>query len=1026
MPWLKFNVLHVFVFPCRVEHFRYDAPMAELTPVPIKKRTTAAFEEGYSRLNSAQKEAVDRIEGPVMVVAGPGTGKTQVLSLRVANILKRTQARPSNILCLTFSTSGAKAMRERLRTVIGPDAYGVHVNTVHSFCNDIIQQHPQLFIEFRALEQVSQIERLRAVRKSFADMPPDAVLSRPVGDSDRAGDVLSRISEMKREGISVERIRELLPLYQEEIRFTPTGRERDTESKSYKDDLRKVQQMEEFAMLYDRYNKELHESHRYDFDDMVLVVLQALRENDWLLAQLQERYHYVLVDEFQDLNGAQNQVIDLLTQYVHTDQAPNVFVVGDDDQAIYRFQGANIGNMRSFLERFADCAVITLTTSYRCPQPVLDVAGTVIAQNQERLVHVLPDISKDLRAAEKSKDSKKPMFLRYPDTGTQFAGIADILKKTHNDNVAWKEIAVICRRNEEVLELADVLSSAGIPCEVAAKQDLLSHPQVREAIVLLRTALDIHSSSNLAAALSLSCFAIHPADRGKLFLTYRQLQYEQDAPLSLHAYILEHQDQCAEGVCRAHELLMKLHQEQDACTLPALLQELLIKSGLLPPQSADSADPRAIAGIHAFFDYVKNRCYEQKNLDLRLLLADIDVYLAEPSLKLEYDLPHLVMDGVQLLTAHGSKGLEFHTVVLPNLWYGNWGNRRGGSALSLPDHLLYDVDREIEKRASQEDERRLFYVAVTRAKNYLHLSFPEQYRSGEQMRDAQVSTFVAEAGQAVEEKILPTEELLPPIETLFQKDIVVDDAFSAFLKERLQDFALSVTALNTFLDGPEGPHRFLWEQLLGQPRAKPAHLSYGTAVHGALEDRNIAWKEGREFSSEELIQSFEKFMHQREIFTKEERERYMHIGRIVLERYAAITSQKPAIVLSAERSFLAHYDHIPLKGKVDRIDLFEPTSAVCRIVDFKTGTPLKTEEAVRKDEKYFRQLVFYKILCDLDQKFAYDAEVFSFDFVGNDREERRVIDLQITQQEVQELKELIRKVWAKITALDFSPLEGEL
>ena len=166
------------------------------------------FDQEYKRLNPEQQLAVQTIEGPVMVVAGPGTGKTQVVALRVANILKRTQMKPSNILCLTFSTNGAKAMRERLRKIIGPDAYGVTVSTVHSFCNDLIQQHPELFAEFRALEQVSNIERLRIIRDAFKKMGKDSILARNWAGFDRAADVLSRITQMKRDGFSPEDLSE--------------------------------------------------------------------------------------------------------------------------------------------------------------------------------------------------------------------------------------------------------------------------------------------------------------------------------------------------------------------------------------------------------------------------------------------------------------------------------------------------------------------------------------------------------------------------------------------------------------------------------------------------------------------------------------------------------------------------------------------------------------------------------------------------------------------------------------------------
>src|SRR3989338_11209128 len=190
-----------------------------------KPRTTPAFEEAYKKLNSAQKKAVDSIEGPVMVVAGPGTGKTQTLAMRVANILARTQMRLSNILCLSFSTSGAKAMRERLRAIIGPDAYGITIETVHGFCNHIILEHPHVFEEFRAYEQVTQIEQLRIIRKLMDNLGAGSVLGKPSLEHDRSSAILNRISEMKREGISSDDLAKLVPEYRNEIETTKSGNE---------------------------------------------------------------------------------------------------------------------------------------------------------------------------------------------------------------------------------------------------------------------------------------------------------------------------------------------------------------------------------------------------------------------------------------------------------------------------------------------------------------------------------------------------------------------------------------------------------------------------------------------------------------------------------------------------------------------------------------------------------------------------------------------------------------------------------
>src|SRR3989344_950988 len=985
-----------------------------------KPRTTPEFDTAYLSLNTAQKQAVDSIEGPVMVVAGPGTGKTQTLAMRVANILAKTQMRPSNILCLTFSTSGAKAMRERLRSIIGPDAYGITIDTVHSFCNHIILEHPHVFEDFRAYEQVTQIEQLRIMRRLMEKLGVGSILGKPSLEHDRASAILNRISTMKREGISPDDLAKIVPEYRSEIETTKSGKPRDQKSQSYKDDQRLVQQFEEFILLYRGYDAELKETHRYDYADMILVVIEALKRHDWLLAGLQERYQYVLVDEFQDLNGSQARVIDLLTRSPIEGEVSNVFVVGDDDQAIYRFQGASPANMLHFLKRFPKATIISLTENYRSTQEILDAAAEVIEKNEERLAKKIQGGEKQLISTisqneKRRMKNEKPIFLRYPAIENERAGIASILKEAHKSGIPWTEMAVLCRRNEELTDMFEALHTAGILVILTANQDLLLHPEVRQAIVIMKAVEHVNNDAAVSAALGCRTFGCHPAELGRLWCSLRTLKRER--PLTLREYLLSLGEDLPASIKNSYDLLESLSAQKDSITLPELLEKILKESHLLPAKDDASADPRLIAGLHAFYDYIKGRVYENKGLTLTVLLSDLDQYLTERSLTLEYAIPHLVSDGVELMTAHGAKGLEFPLVIVPPLRYRNWGNGIRGSLLSLPDHLIFGIEPEIEKNAKQEDERRLMYVAMTRTKERLILTFSDTYRSGDEIKDAQPSVFIAEAQNMITERTIPAEEVPPPLETLRMPEIVIDDAFRTFLTERLHDFQLSVTALNAFLKDPK---EFLWAHLLQQPQAKAPHLSFGTVIHAALEKRNLAWQAGELFETDDLIQEFEKTLFEREVFTEKERGYYLHAGQLLLKRYGEETRQDHPIILSAERALTARLGDIPLFGKVDRIDLLKKDGQNCRIIDYKTGVPKKTPEAIRKDDGLFRQLVFYKLLCDLYPSFSHTATVFTLDFVGNEKEGRRLIDFEVTEQEVHELKELIKIVWGKIASQDFT------
>lgn len=989
-------------------------------------RTEDAFQAAYAKLNDEQKRAVDAIEGPVLVIAGPGTGKTQVLAMRTANILRKTQANPGNILCLTFSTAGVKAMRDRLRSFIGPDAYGIAVNTIHGFCNDVIQQYPGIFRDLSAGEQLSDLERLRLVRGILHDLPVDSVLGRVTPGQDRSADVLSRISQLRKENVSPADVRMSADAWEEELQTTKkTGKERDKESKAYKDDMRKVKQTREFADVYQRYVAALREKHVYDYDDMVLLAIQALKENDWMLAPLQERYQYILVDEFQDLNGSQHALLETLTTYVNVDQSPNVFVVGDDDQAIYRFQGASIANMLAFTKKYPTAERIALVRNYRSTQAILDAATAVIERNEERLSRI-EDIDKNLVAAAGGKGSK-PRFLRFADTSLERAGIVDILKKAHDAGTPWKEMAVLCRTNGNVLELADLLAVAGVPAVVGAKQDLLAAPPVQRLVAVLRAIDSIDTNALLATALRV--MGCHPADLGATFLAYRDAggtrREEGEKADSLRYHLHRHKESVPVPVRDAFLLLEALHHDKGAMTLTELVETAIRHAGLLPLPEETVADPRGLAALQSFFDFVKARAHENVAASLEGLLSDIDQFLAEKTLTLQYDVPHLTSDGVELRTAHGSKGLEFDLVIVNDVRDKHWGNRRKQVGVSLPDHLLFNTDVEDENAADMEDERRLFFVAMTRARKELFLMFPEVTRSGAELKDAVPSAFLADAGTTVEEA--KAGDGLHPILTVAGSTLDIDDAFRAYLLERVKAFELSVTALTAFLDDPQD---FLWNHLLMMPRAKEAHLAYGSSVHSALEAQNLAWKNREDFTDRDLLAAFEKHLDTKELLTKRELEHYRRIGLIVLERYAA-RHPIPPIVYSAEKTLKAILPDpvdpllpgVPLTGKVDRIDLFELDGRRCRILDYKTGTPKRTVEAVRSEESLLHQLGFYKILADRSVGFAHDAVLFTFDFLGSDKDEPSTIDVEVTKEDVEALESLIRRVWTKIHALDFTPLE---
>jgi DNA helicase-2/ATP-dependent DNA helicase PcrA len=987
---------------------------------PAKQKAHTIFDSEYAKLNAQQKQAVDTIEGPLMVVAGPGTGKTQVVAMRVANILKKTQMRPNNILCLTFSISGSTAMRERLRLLIGADAYGVTVSTIHAFAQSIIEQNAAVFEEWAAKQQISDVEKIREMHTIIDQNIQQMELLNPKDPYGRIPDILGRISQVKREGKSMEDLERVAKEYDEQMQTKSKPG-----TKIHEKNLAAAQKFRDFIKLYDAYQMMLRNSGRYDYDDMILTVTAALREEDWLLSNIQERYQYVIVDEFQDTNGSQYDFIELLTSYKDVPNEPNVCVVGDDDQAIYRFQGANLQNMLSFHARFPKCPVVALTVSYRSTQSILDAARSLIERNEERLVGKIPGLQKLLTSAS-GKAGEAPRLVRAPSDVAEPWLIADLIQERLKEGIEPEEIAVLTQTNAELFPLYDVLRSREIPVLLQGKDDLLTHPLVLQAITILIDIEQPRNDGKLAAALACDCFHIHAADLGRLHgLTREKKTSLNDLLFSLPDDVtLVDRD----ALIRARDILSDIHEKVPSRTALETVEHVLRECGLVPTpgEHAEAAiEPRDLAALESFFSYVKDRCIQHRHCTFKDLLSDLHVFLNPDfgQVRLTYQLPHLSSSGVRLLTAHQSKGLEFDTVILSNFRDGHWDKRIRRSGVSLPEDLLFGLEKDQKSFEQHQDERRIAFVAMTRAKRILILSCPRELSVGEKTRAVSPSAFFAEMGTLEEGDLAlsnPEEASL----LLHPKPKPVDGELRGFIEERLKTFALSPTALNRFLRDPQ---EFLLVDLLMQPEhfseQMVRSLGYGSAAHWALRQWGTAMKEAKPYSVTQFQDAFAWYLRERTILTDNQRESLQTLGNESLALYYAqrLEGSKP-VLHAIEREYRAHLGDIPLKGKIDRIDVESPTSAKATVIDYKAGKG-KSESEIRAGD-HFRQLAFYALLLESGDPLL-KPEQFVLDYLGERGEHPIQRAFVVTDEEKASLEKLIKEVWAKILAFDFTAVMTE-
>ncbi|MBS1574665.1 MAG: ATP-dependent helicase [Bacteroidetes bacterium] len=1013
---------------------------------PYQQKLKNKFTEEYQKLNPQQQIAVDTIEGPVMVIAGPGTGKTQILAARIGKILLETDALPENILCLTYTDAGAIAMRKRLQQFIGADAYKVNIYTFHAFCNDVIQENLSLF-DKNSLDAISELESIQLFKSLIDNFPKNHPLKRYRGDVYyEINNLRSLFSSMKREGWKPEYIFQKideyindLPLrdefiYKKKYKQYNAG---DIKVDKIEEEKERMEKLRAAVHEFENYQKLMRQKNRYDFDDMINWVIKVFEENPLVLSNYQERFQYILVDEYQDTSGTQNRLVQLLINYW---DKPNVFVVGDDDQSIYRFQGANVENMLEFANNYSkDLQTIVLTNNYRSTQPILDVSKTLINKNEERLVNQIEGLSKDLISANSKINNltNPPEIIEYNTVKEEMAAIALRIEELINNKVEPGKIAVIYKENKYGEELANYLRIKNIAYYSKRSINILAQPFVQKLITILRYLYAEHDSpyggdQMLFEIMHFDFYQIPPIEIARLTVETNQKKYSNE-PASLRKLLLDKANQPAQNLFDKglHEKLVwfskmmeQLIADVSNVTLQQLFSNIVQHAAVLNYIMKSNDKIVLLQFLTGLFDFIKEETRRNPFLTLQGLIQIIDLMEDE-----DLPLPMINVSGsdkaVNLLTAHGSKGLEFEYVFFAGANASSWEKKRKPSGgYTLPDTMFSSLPAD----NMEEELRRLFYVALTRAEKYLYISYAK--RSND-VKLLEPTMFIAEiTDQYPIEKILytvPEEEMVsfqilqfaaqrPEIEK-FEED---------FVTALLDKFVMNVTALNNYLKCPLG---FYYTNLVRIPTGKNEATEFGSAIHYALEQLFKKMQDSKKDifpSADEMVEDFIKFMHRhREHFTQEAFDRRMEYGGEVLRNYYAKYIHSWNKVVTIERTIRGVVvQGVPLKGKLDKLEF---NGNEVNVVDYKSGDIDKAKQKLKapnKDEPnggdYWRQAVFYKILIDhYDQK-SWKVISTEFDFVEPDKKkEYRKEKIMITAADTETVKQQIIQVWEKIQARDF-------
>lgn len=979
----------------------------------------------YGRLNNEQKRGVDTIEGPVMVIAGPGTGKTQVLILRIANILLNTQIEPENILVLTFTESAAYEMRKRLVTLIGSPGYRVEISTFHGFCNNLIQHHSEEFDELTSYESIDELGQMEIIESIIGAGRFKYI--KPFGaPMHYLRSILSSISDLKKEGVGSDAFEAGIKVQEEEFRKIPDlyherGVHKGIMKGKYLTLEKKIEKNKELLVVYRKYEALLREKRKYDYNDMLLHVIRAFKSNKALLLQMQELYQYFLVDEHQDTNRAQNEIIELLCSYYPN---PNLFVVGDEKQAIFRFQGATLENFLYFKHLYKDAVLINLNKNYRSTQMILDAAHSLISHNPKS-VALLPQNLE----AQRQKDTKLWIDVaRLNSYYGEYYFLAHEIQEKIKQGVAPREIAVLARNNRDIDPLVEVFEQRGVPYIVEANQNIFQDLTVEKLISLIYAVYRLGSDRELIEAMHINVFGIDPFDiyrlirhgvENKTFVwdilsgdTFKELKLKDPAKIAAFADKIKTWK------------TMSMNDSFDNVFISILNDSGFLKRVL---ESKDSFG--TIEKLATLYNDIKRLVARDHAFSLDSYVAYLEL-LKKHNISLFSPIPASLKQGVRLMTAHKAKGLEFDYVYIINTYDGHWGNKRRDSKLFLIpwEHLSVKFDT-VEGDGANDDERRLFYVALTRARRQVTITYSAFALDG---KEQVASQFVEEIGApyrkekdvALFEKefVLNPQLLLGPkmgrTGTIGQEFL----ANKQFLNDLFLHRGLSVSGLNNYLDCP---WKFFFRNLLLMPDIKSKAMIFGSCIHEAL-NKFLLTREKKQIGEDFIVEEYKKALG-RQPLSQLELEELTEKGTRVIADYVRERAMawKTGMLSELNIRGIRLTENIFLNGTIDMIEKLDGDGSVA-VYDFKTGKP-RSRSYIEGDLKsakgdYKRQLVFYKILLDRfkEGKLKMDMKEGVIEFVEkNEKGKYQSERFPITEDDVKELQELILKTADDIRNLRF-------
>lgn len=986
--------------------------------------------------NQRQQEAIDTLKGQIMLLAGPGTGKTFTVINRIEKMLSEG-IKPTSILCLTFSDAAASEMRQRLIKRMGIVASQVDIYTYHSFCNEIIKEYPEQFNLAAGVKLISDTIKIQLMKETIDEVQPKVFVPTRGDRYFFTKNFITHAEHLKTLRISKEeylskietnptlmpRIKELeSEIYEREQRGETRNKGRYSEIEKIKSNIEKAKELWE---IYYKYSEKMIENNLIDFSDMICFVLNAFEEDEAFKREVSNKYSYFLVDEYQDTNSLQNEIIFNLTD---ANKEQNIFVVGDDDQIIYGFQGAKSDNIETFLTKYPETKVICLEENNRSTQTILDFSYKVVSQDLLRLENnkIFANkykISKKLIAKNPKitiKD-KKIKRIQFGEILQEFNYIADDINNLTKSEFCpidekgeknHSEIAIICKKRAELQTFAELLRNKNIPCQIDEGKNIFN---IKSAIFIyfyMKVLCNNELSKDKFYPLFLSePFSINISDYNKALQ-----MIDQSKNNFLEIFRKNDTWKEPEKIKNFIKIYDELTEYSQANTLRNTVTEIINRTGLLTAFYKNRENrTENIAGIKKIID----EAAEFEQTGTAKSLAEFVQYLDDC---LDNEIEICIdktgkQNAVQLTTFHGSKGREFEYVYLPNLVSKNWEEFKMPGEYKYITDEVFDEDTANTKKDSEL--LKLLFVGITRAKHGLMISFADNTEGKAQHITKYLSEFTtynfdSQQIQCNEDEF--TTELYRSI----SKEVYDNQkAFEDYIKNKAEKIELSPSRLNDYL---ACPRKFFYLKVLGidVEEANWDNANFGTIIHEILEKSVKYAKEHGDYPQIKTIKDkFNNYIENTRFSKPEIKEKFEKLGNDAIDKFYPYFSSIPiSRIDDVEFSFSGiDVEGNIINGKIDRIE--KNSDGTYELYDYKTGTAVSEKQITigGTKENYFNQLCFYKYAFEkLTGKNVAKTGIIYI-------EENKTIEKILTKDDMEYIENTIKDTFEKIKALKFNPIK---